>query len=163
MSSLEQPTETVVEFSTIQDEALNIFQKKNLDYGNSFARFGTVGVMLRLRDKLDRYINLAQGDREVVLVKNERLRDTLIDLSNYSIMAVMMGDDEGCSEIVDPESIVPTKMMNPPELVQEMAEHLGVDTEDEDMVEFGLRRMVDWMREHPEALPGPARPEWGQD
>lgn len=93
MNKQEQSTDVMIDFCGIQEEQLTIFRKKNADYGNAFDRFGAVGVMIRLRDKLDRFINLAEGGDEVALVKTEALRDTLLDLSNYSTMAVMLGDD----------------------------------------------------------------------
>ena len=37
----------------VQQEALELFMKKNRDYGDSFARYGPVGVLVRLGDKVN--------------------------------------------------------------------------------------------------------------
>jgi hypothetical protein len=88
-----QPTSTprVEQMKTIQEEALKLFEKKNKDYGDSFATFGPVGVIVRMGDKIQRLLSVSQNG--VALVNNESLRDTLIDLHNYSAMAVMTLDD----------------------------------------------------------------------
>ncbi len=76
------------QFRKIQDEAFELFKRKNRDYGNAFAKHGVVGVMIRMSDKLDRFINLALKDGERA-VKDESLRDTLIDFHNYAAMAII--------------------------------------------------------------------------
>jgi hypothetical protein len=76
----------------IQDEALNLFSQKNRDYGDAFADYGPVGVLVRLGDKLRRAGNISSTG--VTLVKNEGLRDTLLDLHNYAAMAIMLLDEE---------------------------------------------------------------------
>jgi hypothetical protein len=74
----------------VQQEAHNLFIQKNKDYGNAFAQYGPVGVIIRLEDKIQRLISVTKNG--VNLVKNESLRDTLIDLHNYSTMAIMLLD-----------------------------------------------------------------------
>ncbi len=75
----------------IQYEALSLFEKKNADYGDAFATYGTVGVLVRIGDKLGRYTSISKSG--ITLVDNEALRDTLIDLHNYSAMAIMLIDE----------------------------------------------------------------------
>ena len=75
----------------IQYEALSLFEKKNTDYGDAFATYGTVGVLVRIGDKLGRYTSISKSG--ITLVDNEALRDTLIDLHNYSAMAIMLIDE----------------------------------------------------------------------
>ena len=75
----------------VQQEALDLFEKKNKDYGDAFAVYGTVGVLVRIGDKLSRFTNISNSG--VQLVDNEGLRDTLIDLHNYAGMAVMLLDE----------------------------------------------------------------------
>ncbi len=75
----------------VQQEALNLFEKKNKDYGDAFAVYGTVGVLVRIGDKLSRFTNISNSG--VQLVDNEGLRDTLIDLHNYAGMAIMLLDE----------------------------------------------------------------------
>lgn len=76
----------------VQEEALALFRKKNADYGDSFATYGAVGVLVRIGDKISRLNNITE--RGVHLVNTESLRDTLIDLHNYAAMAVMLIDEK---------------------------------------------------------------------
>jgi len=75
----------------VHDEALELFSKKNADYGDAFANYGTVGVIVRMGDKIQRLISVS--NKGVNLVNTESLRDTLIDLHNYAAMAVMLIDE----------------------------------------------------------------------
>ena len=36
---------------TVQDEGYELFKKKNADYGDAFAKYGPVGVIMRMEDK----------------------------------------------------------------------------------------------------------------
>lgn len=78
-------------FQIIQEEAFRLFQKKNADYGDSFATYGTIGVIVRMQDKIQRCISITKNG--IILVDDEKLRDTLIDLQNYSTMAIMLIDE----------------------------------------------------------------------
>ncbi len=46
----------VEQMKKIQNEALELFTKKNIDYGDAFAKYGIVGVLIRMEDKLQPYI-----------------------------------------------------------------------------------------------------------
>lgn len=72
----------------IQEDALELFRRKNQDYGDAFARCGIIGVMVRLEDKLQRFLSIQR--RGVTLVNDETLEDTLFDLHNYAAMALML-------------------------------------------------------------------------
>ena len=80
-------TNRVKELQDIQLEALELFKKKNADYGDAFAEYGTIGVLVRLGDKIKRLQSISS--KEIRLVNDESMRDTLIDLHNYSAMAIM--------------------------------------------------------------------------
>ena len=80
----------------VQREAFSLFKKKNEDYGDAFATFGPVGVIVRMGDKINRLTSVTKNG--VNLVDNESLRDTLIDLHNYSAMAIMLLDEDNKSE-----------------------------------------------------------------
>jgi hypothetical protein len=82
----------VDQFSLVQKEALELFLKKNADYGDAFANYGPVGVIVRMGDKIQRYVSVSNSN--VSLVNTESLRDTLIDLHNYAAMAIMLMDEE---------------------------------------------------------------------
>ena len=75
----------------IQKEALDIFNKKNADYGDAFAKDGIVGVLVRMDDKIQRGINITKN--KISLVEDESIRDTLLDLHNYAAMAIMLFDE----------------------------------------------------------------------
>ena len=81
-----------MQLARIQYEALELFKKKNADYGDSFATYGPIGVLVRMGDKISRLQNIT--NRGIALVDDEALRDTLIDLHNYSAMAVMLLDEK---------------------------------------------------------------------
>ena len=78
--------------SAVQAEALELFRKKNADYGDAFATYGPIGVIVRMGDKINRLVSINQNG--VTLVDSESVRDTLIDLHNYAAMAVMLLDEK---------------------------------------------------------------------
>jgi hypothetical protein len=82
----------VEKFQRIQNQGLELFRSKNSDYGNAFETYGTLGVLMRMQDKLARYVSIKK--KSIQLVENESLRDTLIDLHNYAAMAILLLDEE---------------------------------------------------------------------
>ena len=82
----------VLQMTKVQTEALDLFKKKNTDYGDAFAEYGVIGVLMRIEDKLKRSVSITKNG--VTLVKDEKIRDTLIDLHNYAAMAIMLLDEE---------------------------------------------------------------------
>jgi hypothetical protein len=81
----------VEQMNTIQKEALELFAKKNMDYGDAFAKYGVIGVLMRIEDKLQRAMSITKNG--VNLINDEGIRDTLIDLHNYAAMAMMLLDE----------------------------------------------------------------------
>jgi hypothetical protein len=79
------------QLSRVQGEAMTLFNKKNTDYGDAFATYGPVGVIVRMGDKINRLVSVSKNG--VALVNNESLRDTLMDLHNYAAMAIMLIDE----------------------------------------------------------------------
>ena len=75
----------------VQNEGLELFKKKNADYGDAFANYGTVGVIVRMGDKIQRLVSVS--NKGINLINTESLRDTLIDLHNYAAMAIMLMDE----------------------------------------------------------------------
>jgi hypothetical protein len=65
----------VAQMKEVQKTALELFAKKNADYGDAFAKFGVIGVLMRIEDKI------------------QRARDTMLDLHNYAAMALMLMDE----------------------------------------------------------------------
>lgn len=83
----------VSQLEKIQNDCKLIFEKKNKDYGDAFAKHGTIGVLVRISDKMSRFTNISKNGLEIT-VTDETLRDTLMDLHNYAAMAIMLLDDE---------------------------------------------------------------------
>ena len=82
----------VEQMMKVQSEGLELFKKKNSDYGDAFASYGPIGVLVRMGDKIRRLQSVTKSS--LTLVNSESLRDTLIDLHNYSAMAIMLLDEK---------------------------------------------------------------------
>ena len=76
----------------IQKTALDLFEKKNADYGDAFATFGIIGVLMRIEDKLQRALNISAT--QINLVEDENIKDTLLDLHNYAAMALILLEEK---------------------------------------------------------------------
>jgi hypothetical protein len=48
----------VEQMKKIQQEGLELFTKKNIDYGDAFAKYGVIGVLMRIEDKIQRSFSL---------------------------------------------------------------------------------------------------------
>lgn len=88
------PPENVIQHRLICNELNSLYERKNRDYGDSFHKTyleeGMAMARIRLTDKLERFKKLT---REVGQeVKDESVRDTLIDMANYAIMTAMEMD-----------------------------------------------------------------------
>lgn len=77
-------------FGKITADMLTLYAKKNADYGDSFSKscneFGITAALVRMQDKFNRIKNLAKEENQI---KEESIKDTLIDLANYSIMTLI--------------------------------------------------------------------------
>ena len=82
----------VLQMTKVQNESLELFKKKNQDYGDAFANYGPIGVIVRMGDKMQRLISVSKNG--INLVSNESIRDTLLDLHNYAAMAIMLLDEQ---------------------------------------------------------------------
>lgn len=84
-------------FEAITKDMLEIYKKKNMDYGDSFTdtfrKLGPKSAATRILDKANRFANLC--DKEFSEVE-ESLFDTLLDLANYSVMTIIALDTESC-------------------------------------------------------------------
>jgi hypothetical protein len=78
----------VEQMKEIQEKALQLFTKKNTDYGDAFARLGVIGVLMRIEDKIQRSLSITKNG--VNLVNDEGIKDTLLDLHNYAAMGLML-------------------------------------------------------------------------
>ena len=82
------------EFNRITSEMLELYSQKNTDYGDAFTQSldedGLLVSKIRMKDKLNRFSQLINND---ALVNDESIRDTLIDLANYTVMTLMWLDE----------------------------------------------------------------------
>jgi hypothetical protein len=82
----------VMQMQEVQNKGLELFKKKNADYGDAFAKFGVIGVLMRIEDKIQRSLSITNNG--IHLVKDERIEDTLLDLHNYAAMALMLLNED---------------------------------------------------------------------
>ena len=85
--------ENVLSFRAIQDKLVNIYAKKNHDYGDSFNegcnKLGVGYAFSRIFDKTKRFQTLAKGimnNNLSIEVQDETIEDTIMDLANYCMM-----------------------------------------------------------------------------
>ena len=98
------PPDRVTQMQAVQKEAFETFLRKNKDYGDAFATYGPVGVIVRIGDKISRLTSVSSSG--VNLVQDETIRDTLMDLHNYAAMAVMLLDEgKNVNDSVNVETI----------------------------------------------------------
>ena len=74
-------------FKSIMVEGAKLRYKKMYDYGMSYKTHGSLGLLVRMTDKLTRLNNLIKKDDRSVA--DESLEDTALDIMNYSAMLVM--------------------------------------------------------------------------
>lgn len=83
-------SDSVEKFMDITTNMAKTYAAKNHDYGNSFEqsldKFGLLAAVVRMGDKMNRIESLSKKEAEV---KDESIKDTLLDLANYAIMTVM--------------------------------------------------------------------------
>ena len=86
----------IVKHKELCDYLHKTYKSKNADYGDSFAEmfaeFGIITAITRIGDKFNRLKNLYKNQSQQV--KDESVRDTLLDMANYCIMTVMEMDNQ---------------------------------------------------------------------
>lgn len=74
-------------FRAMTEKAADTYERKNADYGDSFAKTRALvpnAILVRLHDKLNRVTSLMlKGDQKV---SDESIEDTLLDMANYCLM-----------------------------------------------------------------------------
>ena len=77
--------------AAICDSIKDLYARKNHDYGDSvkdtFDKFGIDAFLVRMYDKINRVYTLTRKDASQK-VTDEKVTDTLLDLANYSIIAL---------------------------------------------------------------------------
>lgn len=96
--------ELVKSFKNITSKMAETYEKKNHDYGDSFDKsldkFGLLASVVRMGDKMNRIESLINKSvqnpaypsvsvEDVNLVKDESIKDTLLDLANYAVMTLV--------------------------------------------------------------------------
>lgn len=81
----------------ITEELNDIYKRKNADYGDAFGdtfrKLGIISAVTRISDKTNRLMSLAAKSEADRMVKDESIRDTLMDLANYAIMSLIEMDE----------------------------------------------------------------------
>lgn len=75
----------------ITNHMSTVYQKKNTDYGDSFAKVRAAvpnAILVRLLDKTERIKTLMLSGKGPQ-VKDEQVEDTLLDLANYCVMELV--------------------------------------------------------------------------
>ena len=101
----EEWPEMTKEFKKIQQAQYELFLHKQHDYGPGNISVGTqlqtkeevqlslTGLWFRMNDKIQRLKNLLMSGRENA-VEGETVEDAYLDVSNYGIMATIVGRDK---------------------------------------------------------------------
>lgn len=86
-----QPTK-IDQFQNITVEMMELYKRKNADYGDSFGKsfmeYGVTMPCIRLEDKLNRLKSLTIKNQSAQ-VNTESLEDTLMDIANYAVMSII--------------------------------------------------------------------------
>ena len=91
--------ETMDEFERINQEQIELFAKKQHDYGPGNISMGgnkelaLLGIAIRTNDKVQRLLNILHNNKGKTAV-NETIVDTLQDLSIYGIIAQILNNDK---------------------------------------------------------------------
>lgn len=74
------------------DNLHNLYIAKNHDYGDSvhdtYEKYGLTSFLVRMEDKLNRVRTLNKNINDIQ-IPTEKIEDTLLDLANYAILAVL--------------------------------------------------------------------------
>lgn len=84
-------TDEVKQFANEAKQCVELYSKKNHDYGNSFDKgMDNIGMAYgvgRIYDKTNRLVTITKdGNEHTIQINTETIDDTLCDLACYSIM-----------------------------------------------------------------------------
>lgn len=87
-------TEKIEKHKELLDYLHQMYIAKNHDYGDSvhdtYIKYGITSFLVRLEDKLNRARTISSKSQ---MVEDEKLKDTLLDMANYAILAVLELED----------------------------------------------------------------------
>jgi len=76
----------------LMQEVFNLWKAKQKSYGpHNISTFGLKGVVVRLWDKMQRIVRLTWLEMDNPL-QNETIRDTLLDIADYGLIATLVYD-----------------------------------------------------------------------
>lgn len=73
-------------FDKTMKSIIDVVVKKNSDYGDAWQRYGIFTPLIRINDKILRVKTLSDG--RTALVAEENIKDTLIDIIGYCLLAL---------------------------------------------------------------------------
>ena len=80
----------MLNFEDVVKELIELYKKKNKDYGNSFEQslnqYGLLPTVIRLKEKIARADNILMNNQAAIA--EESIEDTLKDIANYSIITL---------------------------------------------------------------------------
>jgi len=88
--------------NNLQEEEINLIEKKNSDYSSKDDALenldicGEIGLISRMGDKVMRAKHIIE--RKSSKVKDEKLKDTLMDLANYANLLIVYREDRSFKE-----------------------------------------------------------------
>lgn len=84
------PDSKTARHANITKQLNEIYEAKNHDYGDAFGQtfreLGIISAVTRITDKTNRLKKLCRSENQV---KDESIKDTLMDLANYAIMTLI--------------------------------------------------------------------------
>ena len=87
-------TEKIEKHKELLNYLHQMYIAKNHDYGDSvhdtYMKYGITSFLVRLEDKLNRARTISSKSQ---MVEDEKLKDTLLDMANYAILAVLELED----------------------------------------------------------------------
>lgn len=96
----------VKEFKKVISDMAELYEKKNANYGDSFAelfsKLGPVSALVPLWNKLDRVTNIVKGGHNDF----ESVEDTLKDLACYAVMAYIEFKDRNGHTVIENNSVL---------------------------------------------------------
>lgn len=99
------PEDIVAQIERRAIATADFLEKKHLDYSpHNILRFGTLGVWVRISDKMARWENLAYLDNDKI--NFEGLADTYKDTFGYCIIGIMLLDGTFLSPVAEGEVII---------------------------------------------------------
>ena len=120
--SPEEDTTRVSQMKKVQEESLELFRKKNADYGDAFANYGVIGILVRMGDKINRLQSITS--KKVSLINTESLRDTLIDLHNYAMGIMLLDEDKNSTQTLPSPVLNSNEEREKHQVFKDVVQHL---------------------------------------